>query len=100
SPDLVDWTEIPEDRFCSDDQIYAPLHFRDPFVFWVEAEKCWWMILAAQKNGRTTRRSCVGLCKSKDLRKWQYCEPLYAPMDAQCAFECPDLFKWGDWYYL
>ena len=21
-------------------------------------------------------------------------------MNAQCAFECPDLFKMGDWYYL
>lgn len=100
SPDLDQWTTIAEDRFCSDDNIYAPVHWRDPFVFWVEEEKCWWMILAAQKKGLTTRRGCVGLCKSTDLHHWTYCEPLYAPMNAQCAFECPDLFKMGDWYYL
>lgn len=100
STDLDTWKEITEDRFCSDNQIYAPVHWRDPFVFWVEEEQCWWMIFAAQKSGPTTRRGCVGLCKSDDLHHWKYCEPLYAPMNAQCAFECPDLFKMGDWYYL
>ena len=100
SEDLETWRELPEDRFSSDNSIYAPVHFRDPFVFWVQEEQCWWMIFAAQKQGLTTRRACVGLCKSTDLHRWEYCQPLYAPMDAQCAFECPDLFKWGDWYYL
>ena len=100
SKDLDAWREIPEDRFSSDDAIYAPVHFRDPFVFWNEQERCWWMIFAAQKQGPTTRRACVGLCKSDDLSHWKHCQPLYAPADAQCAFECPDLFKWGDWYYL
>lgn len=42
----------------------------------------------------------MGLCKSKDLHHWDYCEPFYAPMNAQCAFECPDFFRMGDWYYL
>ena len=100
STDLDVWTEIPEDRFASDDVIYEPIHWRDPFVFWSEEENCWWMIFAAQKKGKTTRRSCVGLCKSKDLHHWEYCEPFYAPMNAQCAFECPDFFRMGDWYYL
>ena len=50
-----------------------------PLCFGVEEEKCWWMILAAQKKGLTTRRGCVGLCKSTDLHHWTYCEPLYAP---------------------
>lgn len=100
SKDLITWTEIEEDAFRSDDEIYAPIHWRDPFVFWNAEEKCWWMILAAQKSGPTTRQGCVGLCKSGDLKTWRYCEPLYAPMNAQCAFECPDLFHWGDWYYL
>lgn len=93
STNLDTWTEIPEDRFASDNQIYAPVHWRDPFVFWCEEENCWWMIFAAQKQGMTTRRGCVGLCKSDDLHHWSYCDPIYAPMNAQCAFECPDLFK-------
>lgn len=100
SKDLDTWMEIEEDRFASDNVIYAPVHWRDPFVFWSEEESCWWMIFAAQKKGNTTRRGCVGLCKSDDLHTWRYCEPFYAPMNAQCAFECPDFFKMGDWYYL
>ena len=39
STDLDVWTEIPEDRFASDDVIYEPIHWRDPFVFWSEEEK-------------------------------------------------------------
>ncbi len=100
SRDLDTWTEIPEDCFPSDDGIYGSRHWRDPFVFWNEEEQCWWMINAAQKKGPTTRTACVGLCKSDDLHHWRYCEPLYAPANAQCAFECPDLFRMGDWYYL
>ena len=100
SSDLDTWTEIPEDCFPSDDAIYGARHWRDPFVFWNEEEQCWWMINAAQKKGATTRTACVGLCKSDDLHHWRYCEPLYAPTNAQCAFECPDLFRMGDWYYL
>ena len=100
SKDLDTWTEIPEDCFPSDDRIYGARHWRDPFVFWNEEENCWWMINAAQKKGPTTRTACVGLCKSTDLHHWEYCEPLYAPSNAQCAFECPDLFRMGDWYYL
>lgn len=100
STDLNTWTPLEEDTFCSDNVIYRPTHFRDPFVFWEEREQCWWMIFAAQKKGLTTRSACVGLCKSDDLHHWRFCEPLYAPMNAQCAFECPDLFRWGDWYYL
>ena len=39
STNLDTWTEIPEDRFASDNQIYAPVHWRDPFVFWCEERK-------------------------------------------------------------
>ena len=44
----------------------------------------------------------MGLCASKELNlsTWEYRQPLYAPMAAAGACECPDLFKMGDWYYL
>ena len=76
SSDLDEWTTLKDEAFCSDGAIYAPVHWRDPFVFWVEEEQCWWMLLAAQKSGATTRRGCVGLCKSKDLHQWTYSEPI------------------------
>lgn len=99
SPDLVKWT-MTDDQFYPDGEIYEDIHWRDPFVFRCEEENCWWMVLAARSKGPTNRRACVGLCKSDDLKNWRYCSPIYNPSDANCAFECPDYFKWGDWYYL
>lgn len=99
SPDLDAWT-ILDDTLMSDNAIYEKTHFRDPFVFWNEEDACWWMIMAAREKGPTLRRGCVGLCKSDDLVTWRYCPPLYSPEDANCCFECPDFFRWGDWYYI
>lgn len=100
SSDLREWTELPEETFQPDDMIYEMSDWRDPHVIWNNDEKCWWMLLAAQKKGRTMRKGCIGLCKSKDLHHWEYCEPLYAPSTNQSAHECPDIFQWGDWWYL
>jgi len=100
STDFVNWTEHPEDTFGPDGDIYEMSDWRDPHVIWNDEEQCWWMLLAAQKRGKTLRKGCVGLCTSVDLVNWEYREPLYAPMNNQSAFECPDIFKWGDWYYL
>lgn len=58
------------------------------------------MLLAAQAKGKTMRKGCVGLCTSKDLKRWESQQPLYAPRTNQSASECPDIFQWGDWWYL
>ena len=100
STDLVNWIEVPEDTFQPDDVIYEMSDWRDPHVIWMESEHCWWMLLAAQKKGCTMRKGCVGLCKSTDLKHWTYCKPLYAPTTNMSAHECPDLFHWGNWWYL
>jgi len=100
SPDLKEWTELPEETFMADGMIYEMSDWRDPFVFWNEEEQRYWMILAAQKHGKTMRKGCVGLCTSIDLKTWTYQQPLCAPATQQSALECPDLFKMGDWYYL
>ena len=100
SPDLKEWTELPEETFMADGEIYEMSDWRDPFVFWNDEEQQYWMITAAQKRGKTMRKGCVGKCVSKDLKTWTYEQPLYAPAIHQSAHECPDLFKMGDWYYL
>ena len=100
SEDFTSWTEHPEHTFMPDGDIYEMSDWRDPHVVWNEEEQCWWMLLAAQKRGKTMRKGCVGLCVSQDLIHWDYREPLYAPATSQSANECPDIFKWGDWWYL
>lgn len=100
SSDLEHWRDIPEDKFGPDGVIYRTSDWRDPFVFWNEAEGKWWMLLAARENAPTERNGCVALCVSDDLSRWEYRKPLYAPRKNQAANECPDLFRMGDWYYL
>lgn len=100
SEDLKTWKELPEETFQPDDVLYEMTDWRDPHVIWNEEEGCWWMLLAAQRKGLTMRKGCVGLCKSTDLHHWTIEEPLYAPRTNQSAFECPDIFRIGDWWYL
>lgn len=100
SKDLANWEEIPEDTFKADGEIYRFSDWRDPHVFWNDEEKQWWMLLAARENAVTERNGCVALCVSNDLKHWQIEKPLYAPRANQGAYECPDMFRMGDWYYL
>lgn len=90
------------DRIPSDDNWYVPWAWRDPKIFWVEEEQCYWMLVATnRKTGNPVcRHGCVGLLKSKDLFHWDYCPPLYSPLAFDGTYECPDMFRMGDWYYL
>lgn len=100
SKDLRTWEPIPEDTFGPDGEIYELADWRDPFVFWNEEEGQYWMLIAALAKGPTNRKGCTGLLSSKDLKHWEYREPLYAPNLHVGAHECPDLFRMGDWWYL
>lgn len=100
SKDLETWTDFPEEKFGPDGVIYRMTDWRDPHVFWNEEEQKWWMLLAARENAPTERNGCVALCVSDDLSHWEYRKPLYAPRVHQAAYECPDFFRMGDWYYL
>lgn len=99
SGDLTHWHEVGE-AFGPDPSIYEPTDWRDPFVFWNEDERCWWMLVAARRRGVSARNGCVGLCVSDDLLHWRVERPLYAPDIHPAAYECPDMFRMGDWWYL
>jgi beta-fructofuranosidase len=100
SKDLMKWEKVPEDTFYAPADRFEPHDWRDPFVFWNEEAKEYWMINAARlKKGPSRRRGCTGLCTSKDLKKWEVKDPFWAP-GLYFTHECPDLFKMGDWWYL
>jgi beta-fructofuranosidase len=100
SDDLSKWRKIPEDTFFAPQETYEPHDWRDPFVFWNEEAREYWMLLAARlKTGPSRRRGCTALCASKDLRKWEVREPFWTP-GLYFTHECPDLFRMGDWWYL
>lgn len=97
--DLVHWKDVGE-PFAPDESMYEPTDWRDPFVFLNEDEGRWWMLVAARRAGGSDRNGCVGLCVSDDLTHWRCEAPLYAPDLHQSAYECPDMFRIGDWWYL
>ncbi len=97
---LDSWEYIEEDTFGPDGVIYDYSDWRDPRVVYREELGEFWMFLAARAKDRHSQTGCVGLCVSKDLRKWEYRQPVYYPERFNGACECPDVFRMGDWYYL
>jgi len=95
STDRENWTKVPEDTFFSPDN-YSKDDFRDPEVFWVEEDKCYWLLIAAREN---TQGGVIAKYTSTDLKNWEFCGPIYAPHE-QYMLECPDLFRIGDFWYL
>lgn len=95
STDRVNWTKHPEDTFYSPEN-YSKDDFRDPEVFWVEEDQCYWLLIAAREN---TQGGVVAKYTSTDLKNWEFEGPFYAPM-AQYMLECPDLFCINDTWYL
>ena len=100
SDDLLHWRKAPEDTFFAPAGAYEPHDWRDPFVFWNDEAKEFWMLLAARgAHGPSRRRGLTACCASTDLKHWQVREPFYTP-GLYFTHECPDLFRMGDWWYL
>ncbi len=97
---LDNWEYIQEDTFGPDGVIYHPSDWRDPRIVYRQELGEFWMFLAARAMDNHSQTGCVGLCVSKDLKKWEYRPPVYYPGRFNGALECPDVFRMGDWYYL
>lgn len=95
SADRKTWEKHPEYTFFSPDN-YSKDDFRDPEVFWVEEEQCYWLLIAGREN---TLGGVIARYTSTDLITWEYQGVLYAPR-LQYMLECPDLFRIGDKYYI
>lgn len=98
--DLLHLEIKEESRFTADNEIYEMFDWRDPYVFYNEEKKEYWMLLCARRKGTGYHRGgCIALCTSKDLKEWKYEAPFYEP-DMYITMECPEVFKMGRWYYL
>lgn len=79
---------------------YEQLDWRDPYVFYNEDDKCYWILISARiKIGSPAKRGCVVLYRSDDLVNWNYYGPIYEPHHTNCP-ECPEMYKIGDNWYL
>ncbi len=95
STDRETWTKQPEDTFYAPEE-YSKDDFRDPEVFWVENEQCYWLLIAARHDDLG---GVVAKYTSPDLKDWTFCGPFYAP-ETHYMLECPDLFCMEDTWYL
>jgi len=95
STDRENWIKDEEVVFYAPEG-YSKDDFRDPEVFWVEKDQCYWLLIAAREN---TLGGVVVKYMSKDLKHWDFIGPIFAPM-SQYMLECPDLFCIGDTWYL
>lgn len=93
------WTRHPEDTFGATDG-YETADWRDPYVFWDADTQLWRMLITARHaDGPARRRGVIAQCTSHDLRHWQPAAPFWDPRRT-VAYECPEVFQWGDWWYL
>ena len=93
------WDRHPADTFGATAG-YETADWRDPFVFWDEDALLWRMLITARHtHGPERRRGVIAQCTSTDLSNWEPTEPFWDPR-RYIAQECPEVFKWGEWWYL
>lgn len=98
SKDMINWEKSNKNPII--DALPGELEttgFRDPFV-WKEEDN-WYMILGSGIKGVG---GAILLYRSKDLREWEYINPIYIGEDEELEdmWECPNFFKLEDKYIL
>ena len=94
SADFKTWTKNRTFRLKGDDYGYSKNDFRDPFVFKGD-DNLWHMLVATQQGSK----GHLAEFTSPDLRQWTSAGTFMTMMWDR-FYECPDVFKMGDWWYL
>jgi beta-fructofuranosidase len=97
--DGLTWAKDPANPISVPDlDRFEGRDWRDPFVFWNEAEQCYWMLLSTRSAAHpAVSRGVVALQTSADLETWSPAEELYETFLTHCP-ECPELFELdGTW---
>lgn len=95
SPDFVTWTKDPLFRLRGVEYAYSSNDFRDPFVFFNDEDRLWHMLVATKVGGKGNLAEFT----SADLKTWTSAG-VFMSMMWDRFYECPDVFKMGDWWYL
>ncbi|PYG99751.1 GH32 C-terminal domain-containing protein [Arthrobacter stackebrandtii] len=96
---MESWQRHEADTFGATEG-YETGDWRDPFVFWDEDAKLWRMLITARHgHGPERRRGVIAQCTSRDLSMWEAAPPFWNPR-RYIAHECPEVFKWGQWWYM
>ena len=94
SPDFKTWTKNRTFYLKGDTDGYSKNDFRDPFVFEGEDGK-YHMLISTTKSGK----GVLAEYTSTDMKAWEHAG-VFMTMMWDRFYECPDVFKMGDWWYL
>lgn len=98
SKDLSTWQKVP--GFIMKPETtngYNQWEYRDPYVFFNSEKNEYWMLVCGRKDDKaavmlyTTTNPVAG--------NWQLKDPVYMTGDYQVP-ETPQMFKWGNYWYL
>lgn len=93
SKDFATWTKDPSFMLRPDAE-YSSTDFRDPFVFKGE-DALFHMIVSTTRDGK----GVLAEYTSSDLHHWDS-KGVFMTMMWDRFYECPDVFRMGDWWYL
>ena len=89
------WTKVATPHFSGWPD-YDQQDFRDPFVFWNDDAKAFWLLITTRKDGQ----AAIGRYTSSDLDHWTASAPLYTET-SPLNLEVSDLFHEGpDWFLI
>lgn len=94
SPDFKTWTKNRTFYLKGETDGYSKSDFRDPFVFRDETG-LYRMLVATTRDGK----GVLAEYTSSDLKSWTHAG-VFMTMLWDRFYECPDLFRMGDWWYL
>lgn len=95
SPDFKNWTKDRTFFLMGSTDGYSRDDFRDPCIF-ADDDGLWHMIVTTRTDGG---RNVLAEYTSSDLRGWTH-KGVFLYTAWNRFYECPDVFKMGDWWYL
>lgn len=96
SSDFKTWTKDRTLYIKGVDYGYSRNDFRDPFVYEGEDGK-WHMLVSTIRT--SDNKGVIAEFVSEDLLSWEHAG-VFMTMMWDRFYECPDLFRMGDWWYL
>lgn len=95
SPDFKVWTKDPLFRLRGVEYAYSSADFRDPQVWYNDEDMLWHMVVSTKVGGK----GVLAEFASEDLKEWEH-KGIFMYMMWDRFYECPDIFKMGEWWYL
>lgn len=94
SPDFIHWTKCRTFVLDGVSNGYSRNDFRDPHVF-ADDEGLFHLLVSTKLNGKGVLAEYV----SSDMKEWEH-KGVFMTMMWDRFYECPDVFRMGDWWYL